>query len=260
MSEPAFFQPLSESRYRATRATVGPWDPRLQHGSPPAALLARAVERGAPRSDVRIGRIAFDFFGPVPVGDLDVDTEVLRPGARIDLTRARIRAGDRTLMEARAWRVSAAPNRVPAVLLAERPPPLPASSTTQLFADVPSFGYGESLEWRMVDGGFDRLGPATLYARPRIPLLEGEPLSDLGRLLLMVDSANGASAELPPSKFTFVPVELTVTVARHPRTEWVGMRARTTIEPDGVGMTRADLFDEAGFLGLATQTLFVAPR
>ena len=38
------------------------------------------------------------------------------------------------------------------------------------------------------------------------------------------------------------------------------MRARTFIDPDGVGVTRADLFDEEGFLGYATQTLFVAPR
>jgi hypothetical protein len=29
-----------------TTATVGPWDPNLQHGSPPAALLARAMLAG----------------------------------------------------------------------------------------------------------------------------------------------------------------------------------------------------------------------
>jgi hypothetical protein len=99
-----------------------------------------------------------------------------------------------------------------------------------------------------------------VWARPRLPLIEGEPLSPLCRLLVMVDSANGISAELPPSKYTFVPVELTVAVQRHPRTEWVGMRARTTIEPDGIGLTRADLYDEEGYLGAAIQTLYVAPR
>jgi acyl-CoA thioesterase len=58
----------------------------------------------------------------------------------------------------------------------------------------------------------------------------------------------------------FVPVELTVEVHRYPRTEWVGMRARSTIEPDGIGLARSDLFDEDGYLGAALQTLFVAPR
>jgi hypothetical protein len=38
------------------------------------------------------------------------------------------------------------------------------------------------------------------------------------------------------------------------------MNARTTIDPDGVGQARADLFDEDGILGTALQTLFVAPR
>jgi len=85
-------------------------------------------------------------------------------------------------------------------------------------------------------------------------------VSALGRLMLMVDSANGISAALPPSQFMFVPVELTVSVRRHPRTEWVGMRAETTIDGDGVGQTRAEIFDEEGDLGVATQTLFVAPR
>jgi hypothetical protein len=123
-----------------------------------------------------------------------------------------------------------------------------------------SFGYGESLEWRFVEGAFDRLGPAVVWSRPRLPLLPGEPSSPLGRLLLMVDSANGISAELPPAQYTFVPVELTVSVLRPPRTEWVGMGAETWIASDGIGQTRAHLFDEEGPLGTAIQTLFVAPR
>ena len=76
----------------------------------------------------------------------------------------------------------------------------------------------------------------------------------------MVDSANGISGELLPTRFTFVPVSLSITVRRHPRTEWTGMRARTTIDSGGVGQTHVDLFDEAGYLGAALQTLFVAAR
>jgi len=166
-------------------------------------------------------------------------------------------------MQASAWRIAAGPGRAPSVSRGKPPPPpppLPAAQEQRLFADVPSFGYGEALEWRFAEGGFDERGPATVWARPRLPLLDGEPLSALGRLLLMVDSANGVSAELEPARYTFVPVELTVAVNRHPRTEWVGMRARTTIESDGIGLTRAELFDQDGYVGVAHQTLFVAPR
>jgi hypothetical protein len=256
----AFYVPTASDRFRSTSATVGPWDPHLSHGSPPAALLLHAIERNLPLSDARVGRIALDFLGPVPVAEVTVTAEVVRPGHRIELSRARLSANGKTAMEASAWRVVAQPSRVRAVVDARRPPPLPGPQSQRLFADVPSFGYGEALEWRFVEGAFHELGPATVYARPLLPLIEGEPVSPFGRLMLMVDSANGISAALPPTQFLFVPVELTVAVRRYPRTEWVGMRAETTIEDDGIGQTRAELFDEVGYLGVALQTLFVAPR
>jgi hypothetical protein len=260
MDQPSYFLPLGDGRFRATAATVGPWDPRLQHGSPPAMLLAHSIERAFPRPDVRFARLGFDFLGTVAADELSIAVEMVRSGARIERSQARLSVGGRVAMQASAWRIAVAPERAPAVAGSERVPPLPPPQTTRLFADVPAFGYGESLEWRFVDGGFDALGPATVWTRARTTLLPGEPLTPLERLLAMVDAANGISAELPPSKFTFVPVNLTVSVERHPRTEWVGMRARTTIEPDGIGLTRAELFDEQSFLGIAVQTLFVAPR
>jgi hypothetical protein len=256
----AFYEAHSPERFLATSATVGPWAPHLSHGSPPAALLLRAIERAHPREDVRVARIAFDFFGPVVVGDVTITTEMVRPGARIELSRARLATGGKVAMEAAAWRIAATPGRVPEVADPREVPTLPGPQSQALFADIQSFGYGEALEWRFVAGSFSEIGPAAVYSRPRIPLIAGETISPLGRLLLMVDSANGISAELPPSRFTFVPVELTVSVRRHPRTEWVGMRAQTTIDPDGIGHTHAELFDEAGYLGTALQTLFVAPR
>ncbi len=44
-----FYETLSPERFLATSATVGPWGPKLSHGSPPAALLLRAIERAHPR-------------------------------------------------------------------------------------------------------------------------------------------------------------------------------------------------------------------
>jgi hypothetical protein len=162
-------------------------------------------------------------------------------------------------MELAAWRIAVARDRCPAAPPDGRLPALPPAASRPQFGDVAPFGYGEALEWRFAEGAFDAPGPAAVWTRPRLPLIPGEEISALGRLLLMVDSANGISAELVPSQWTFVPVALTVSVARHPRTEWVGMRARTSIEPDGVGVCRAELFDQDGGLGTALQTLFVAP-
>jgi len=256
----AFYQTIGPDRYASTAATAGPWDPGAAHGSPPAALLGHVIEKAFPRPDARVARIAFDFFGPVPVAELTAAAERVRPGSRIELTRARLAAAGRIVMEATAWRIATAPDRVTEVSDPRPVPALPGPQPERLFVEVPSFPYGHAIEWRFVEGGFDVEGPATVFARPRIPLFAGEPLTPLGRLLLIVDSANGISIALPLSRFTFVPIELTVSVERHPRTEWVGMRARTTIASDGIGHTHAELFDEIGFLGTALQTLYVAPR
>lgn len=256
----AFYRVVDGDRYAATGAAVGPWDPGLLHGSPPAALLARAIDRAFPRADARIARIAFDFHGQVAAGETQATAEMIRPGARIDLTRARLAIGGRTAMEATAWRIATAADRAPEISDGRESPPLPGPQTQRLFNEVPSFGYGEAIEWRFVEGGFHEIGPATVYARPRIPLVAGEPVAPLTRLLLMVDAGNGVSAALSPVRYTFVPIELTVSVWRHPRTEWVGMRAITRTASDGVGQTHIELFDEAGFIGTALQTLFVAPR
>lgn len=259
MSGPsAFYEALGSGHFRSTSAVEGPWDPRLAHGSPPATLLAHCIEQSLPRPDARIARIAFDFLGAVPVGEVTTSAEIVRPGARVELCRATLAAGGRPAMVATAWRISTAADRAPAVPDRRPPPPLPAEAADTLFLNVP-FGYGDALEWRFIEGSPVELGPAAVYARPRLPLLAGQPLAGLGRLLIIVDAANGISAELPPRDYTFVPVELTVSVWRHPRTEWVGMRAQTMIEPDGVGHTRTELFDQEGYLGTALQTLFVAP-
>lgn len=256
----AYYEDLGGGRYTATPATVGPWSPKLSHGSPPAALLLHEIDRAHARADMRVARISFDFFGPVAVDDVQVTTEIVRPGARIELVRAQLSVGGRVAMVASAWRVATAAGRAPAVSDERVAPVLPGPQTHPMLLEVPSFGYGESLDCRFVHGAFDALGPATMFARPRVPLLAGEPISALERILLLVDSANGISAPISPLRFTFVPVELSVGVRRHPRTEWVGMSATTTVEADGVGHTVAELFDEEGYFGTAFQTLFVAPR
>lgn len=255
--------------FRGTRATVGPWNPALQHGSPPAALIGRALERLAPAgeaarkpdAEARIARMSIEILGPISLDPIAISAEVVRPGKKIELLTAEARAGGRTILRANAWRIAVAPERCPAVGVDEPPPPLPGPQPDiRFFEQVESFPYGDALEWRFVEGDYGQPGPAVVWTRLRIPLLRGEDTSPLCRLLAMVDSANGVSAELPLLRYTFVPVDLNIVLHRHPRGEWIGMDARTQIEPDGIGMTSTRLFDQHGYLGRSLHTLYVAPR
>lgn len=256
----AWYESLGQGRYRSTEATIGPWSRDLQHGGPPAALLTRALERLDPQPGARLARLNFEILSPVPVDELTVTAEVVRPGKRVALLGAAAEARGRTVLRATAWRMAAEPGRSPAAGTHEPAPPLPPEQPQRFFVGDQTFPYGESLEWRFAEGSFHELGAATVWSRCRIPLLEGEPLSGVCRLVAMVDSANGISAVLPYTQFSFVPVGLTVALQRTPEGEWVGMQARTTIEPDGVGLTQTRLFDARGVLGASVHTLFVGPR
>ena len=260
MTDPAFYIRTGPTSFTPTSATAGPWDSRLQHGGPVAALLLTAIQAAAPHPQRRIAHFALEFLGPVPLLPMQVTAEVLRPGKKIELCAASALIGERPVLRATAWQVATGPGRSPTINLAEPPPPRSATATIDLFPSLPRFGYGEALEWRFTSGSFSSLGPATVWTRLRTTLIAGEPVSPLVHAFLMVDSANGISAELDPGQFLFVPVNLTVSIARMPEGEWLGMSARTELASEGVGTAHARLFDERGYFGQAMQTLFVEPR
>ncbi len=267
MSEDVLYEPLGDGRYASTSFTAGPWSATLQHGSPPAALLGGLFERHAARAGTRVTRFSLDFLTPVPVAELAIDVEVARPGAKVELLTASVRTVEngvpapRAVIRASAWRMLAEEGRSPARNLGRPPPPLPAEpSPFRFFPGVEACPYAHALEWRFVEGGFDQIGPCTVWSRSRMPIVRGEAISPLQRLLVMVDSANGVSTELSFDEFTFVPVNLTVTVHRHPEGEWVGMEAKTSMGSDGIGLTEARLFDQRGDIGCAVQSLFISRR
>lgn len=280
MSEAAYYEPLGPGRYRALPATVSPWDPEAQHGGPPSALLAREVERvagqggrggGPPQESgqgggppeqsgaLRIARFSVDFLGPIPRAEVAVEARILRPGRRVQLVEATMSAGERRVAVARVWRYGHGHTTTP-VSEHPAPPPLPEPRPVRFFPGVENGRYGESVEWRFVAGSYVELGPSQVWARPRIPLVEGEGTTPFEQLLIVADSANGLSLELPTPDWISIPTGLTVTVSRHPATGWVFLDTRTTLAGDGVGLTVGEVADESGFLGTVAQPLTLARR
>src|SRR4051812_19065361 len=84
----AFYIPRGDDRFEATPHTSGPWDPGLQHAGPPAALLARALERHEPRAELMISRVTFEILHAVPVAELRVTARTARPGRSVELLEA----------------------------------------------------------------------------------------------------------------------------------------------------------------------------
>jgi Thioesterase-like superfamily len=84
---------------------AGPWDPGMQHGSAPAALVVWAAEAVPTPVPMQIARVTIDLMRPVPVAPLTLETEVLREGRKIQLCAVRLRAGDAIVVGATVLKI-----------------------------------------------------------------------------------------------------------------------------------------------------------
>jgi hypothetical protein len=253
----AFYLPLGGGRFESTPHTRGPWDPAHQHAGPPAALLGRALERCDARPELVLARLTFEILRPIPVAALEVSAAVVRPGRSVELLEGQLRAVGQTVMIVRAWRVLGTP--APTVPPDAAPPPRPEHATPPP-SGLDGFGYGRAVELRFAAGGWQQLGPATVWTRLGVDLVAGEDPSGVQRVLAVADSANGVSAVMSWDDWLFVNTELTVHLRRPPRGEWICLDAETAIAHGGAGLSRSMLSDDAGVVGYGAQSLLVAPR
>lgn len=252
---PAFYLPLGDDTFRSTEHTVGPWGPDSQHLGPPSALLVRSLMG----TDRALARVTFEVLGPVPVADLTVSTAVDRPGRSVELASATLSHEGRPVLTARAWRIVGSDTTAVAGGGAAALAP-PASAVPM---EIPEFwggGYLSAVEWLSLSGGIFTPGDATVWARPRVDVVEGFAASPLERLFSVVDSASGVSSRVDIRKWYAINTDLTVHLHRRPVGEWVGMDAATTIGPDGVGLATSTVFDVEGPVGTTAQALFVRER
>ncbi|HUQ60219.1 thioesterase family protein [Lentzea sp.] len=251
----AFYLPVSDGVYRSTEHTVGPWGPDSQHLGPPSALLVRSLQALRPS----LSRVTFEVLGPVPVADLTVSTSVERPGRSVELLSASLSCNGRVALTARAWHIVGSDTT--AVAGGEAPSLAPPDSAVPM--EIPDHwggGYLAAVEWLSVSGGIFTPGDAQVWARPRVSVVEGSEASPLERLFAVVDSASGVSSRVDIRKWYAINTDLTVHLHRQPVGEWVGMDARTTIGPDGVGVATSVVHDVEGPVGTTAQALFVRER
>jgi hypothetical protein len=257
----------------ATEYTRGPWDPNHQHGGAPAALLMRAFEALEPDRSRQIVRVTYELMHPVPLGELTVAVEVVRPGRRVQLLEGTIVTPDGTeVMRARALRVRRAPlssgaelsfdpNASAAAGGSVSPPSTgPAQVAPSRFPSEDRLFPGDGIEIRFVAGGFFDLGPATAWFSLRMPVLAGETPSPLQRMAAAADFPNGMSTELDWSRYVFINPDLTLYVEREPIGDWIALTGAMRTVAGAGAVSQAVLFDQQGRIGRSLQSLYVAER
>ena len=251
----AFYRPVRPGVLASTEHTVGPWEATDQHAGPPSALLVRALESVLP-ADGWLARVSVDLLGPIPVAELEVTARVVRPGRSVQLAEAELAVAGRPVARAGGWWHRHGDTAAVAVTVPG--PDRPASARAE---EGPwQCGYLGAMEWRWVHGHFSEPGPATVWTRMRVALVEGEEPTPTQRVLATADSGNGAGSALPLGSWLYVNTELTVHLLRPPTGEWVCLDAATDIGPTGGGVAVSRLFDTAGLTGRGAQALVVRPR
>jgi hypothetical protein len=260
----AYYRPGPGGTFTATRATESPWDAKAQHGGPPCALFGHVIRENHPENGFRLARLTVEFLGAVPRSDIEVSTEIIRDGRRIRLIGATMSSGGKRVALARGWQIAAGEDGlldgVP--LLGAKDsgiPELPVEQPIVPFGGKDDWGYGNSVESRRVRGEYRGSGYAKVWMRPRIPLVAGQEMHPLDRVLVVADSANGVSTRLDSREWLFIPPAVTITIHRYPLHEWILIAARSELAGDGIGSTTGILSDQSGPLGSVTQPLLVAP-
>lgn len=256
MNEEAFYERVDEHRFESTVLTRGPWSLHHQHGGPPSALLARAVEAALDES-MQVARVAVRLPRPVPVAPLEARVGPLEGGKNVKRVEAVGMSDGKVVCTLEALVLARAeipmPEREPAPASAPGPLDSP-ESPFPFFGREPA--YDKAMEVRFGRGTWGS-GDVLAWMRMRVPLVRGETPSPLVRTLVAADSGSGVSQWLSTKEYSFVNPDLVLSFSRMPEGEWIGLEARTDVSAAGVGLADTRLVDGRGGFGRSTQSLLV---
>jgi hypothetical protein len=252
----ALFVPDGDA-YVATHLTQGPWNPEHQHGGPVCGLLARAVESVPTLVPMRCARLTVDLMRPVPVDRLVTHTQVVREGKRVQIIEATLAHEDVAVARASALRIRAGdstealdhPRRPD-----ESPPPPPTAAEESVLAraGLPVPGFLHALEMQRVSGGLNLGAPACSWFRLTVPVVAGEATSPFVRLAALADFTSGTGSFLPIDRWSSINADVSIHVLREPVSDWIAVDAVAHVASDGIGHSRATLYDTTGMVGTGT--------
>ena len=168
------------------------------------ALLARAIEGLEPAGEFQVARFTLEILRPIPLTALQIEARVVRPGRRVQFAEATLRTRAGRWPGPVCGGFAQPMSRVPQPARS-RHRSIPPSTHRRFRCSILPWEGGESyfaaMEWRVARGAFFEPGPAAAWVRARIPLVQGEETSPLGRVLIVADSGNGISSVTSPLEY-----------------------------------------------------------
>jgi hypothetical protein len=253
--------------YIPTELAGGPWNPQHLHGGPPTGLLAHVLEAATDSAALRLARLNVDLLRPVPHAPLRVVTETIRSGRRLQLLAGTILANGTAVCRATALFLEQQDTAVPSYgqFQAERLPPRqdrPISTVAEL-AGFPGKSQGlvglhTTAQTCLIDGMQGR-GTGRVWMRLPVPVVAGEPASLTVQTATLCDFGNGVGQLRVDERTGTINTDVTLYLHRRPSGEWLGLDARSRMDPSGTGLVETALYDEFGLIGRVLQATIAMP-
>jgi hypothetical protein len=224
------------------------WSADTLNGRYLAGLVAWGAERHSD-PDLQPARLTVDMFRPGTLAPTRVDTRLVRDGRRIRVVDSSVVANGVEIC------------RGTTVFLRRSHEPrgetwYPPEWSVPAPDEISPMERGTA-EWGMPweSRGITPWGALTehrqVWVRETRPFVEGEVLTPFMRAALVADMANGQT-NASPVGLAYINADLTMTIARLPEGEWLGMDSRSRATADGVSAGSVDLYDGKGRIGQVT--------
>lgn len=254
----AYWKRTGARTFVPTEHVEGSWDLSDQHIAPALGVMAHAIELdrdGRRDDDLVIQRLSYDILGTMPLEEIEVEVEVLRPGRTIELVQATCSHDGRSAVLARAW---LGQDRDTTALAGSELSAMPRPDELEPWdmSDLWPGGFIASVELRRRSVA---PGRASTWVRTDKELIAGEDVSPLAAAAGLIDIGNGLAVRADPQQVMFPNLDLTAHFFRTPEPGWLGFDTTVSFGPAGVGLTSTVLHDERGPIGTMAQSLTVRP-
>ncbi|MEQ4725655.1 acyl-CoA thioesterase domain-containing protein [Nonomuraea sp. B19D2] len=251
----AFFTQKQSELVPAPHAR-GPWSPDMLHGRLLGGLAARAIERRYAQPGLHLARLTVDLFRSSPMVPVTVETSLIRSGRRILVADAIISTDQGPIGRAGAvlLRQGEQPDGAQTFVTPawdspppDGPPPVDGPTTW-----TPPFDL-----WRVTEWG--KPGSGRAWLRESYQLVDDEPLTPLVRAALAADFASPLSNVSTGGRLGFINADYTLTLARLPAGELIGVETTGHLSADGVATGQVTMHDTAGPFGFCVVTAVANP-
>ncbi|HVV31406.1 MAG TPA: thioesterase family protein [Mycobacteriales bacterium] len=259
VADQVFYRSRDGSLCPTPLAAGPPWLPGTQHGSMIVALAARAVAGVPSAVPMQLARLTVDLSRPVPIGATTVRTSVSRDGRRVQVVDLDVEVEGVVRARASALRIRVEPGLVPAATLPPAAAPADLTRTGPDGAALPS-PLGPDPLWDAHRARWESYAPGegSVWLRPHCRLVEDEPLTPTVRAALVADLIMSGGGLLPPADFVVVNPDLSLLLERPPDGEWINVRSRVRVGPDGLGQSEGTLHDRTGRFARVCKSLLVS--